>query len=764
MELPEKYYLSENAYIDFNINRIVGKNEKGETEEYRLTAQPFRVLKFFVINEGITLSEKTILDHLEEEYGHSPATVKNLISQINKCQYVNIQNETGLGYSLKVSNEAKNKTKQEALKAKNQSEEVLPTESTPGKNGGKKKKVKKIFAVLIPVILIVSIITGIFYACNSSFKAGNEIYHITLTNTSNISDNDFKTIEERVKIFTDGKKYSIDKNSDSIEMYLPKSAFSDNEIDYVLDCYLTRAINLYAYNKKSDDITNCIEIERKDIKSFKVMDGPIDGVDAKKYNISTDTYKYFSLVLTDEFIKKNEDKINSFGKNLAIAQDVDSNSQIYGYYTFTQSDGKTIYILNNDLSDNFVKLFEYNLTHSPLKRSYDSYIVDINSKTQWENVKGNKNKSENQCDADKIKSGSVTFSFDASLPSDGEKLDTEKALKKRLDALGIDYAFGSYSTDTEINYVIKSQLKNISLPVMNLIGSSGSYTLRSGLNEYTLSNCSAQSTSVSGDNKIMFLPNNYSDYDKEELADFEKSLNGKDKIYLTVDDIPLLSTDKDSIDVKNGTITFDKLCQAEDGEINENEIDDNHLYLVDLFKTIDETKVSNVYLSFNEYQFNVARNGKLPSIFDFDLQYSFDNEELRNKIKSVCPTATVGFDNFEHIYISLNLPVDDKLVSNSLKYSEEIYKAIDFENTAYEHINIYLIDENDADLERGRIFFDKNYSNSLHEGYIDANGIFTNGRLQKYQNEFKKAVESNQFLNSFEQNENSWSYDSEFHF
>ncbi|MCM1365074.1 MAG: toll/interleukin-1 receptor domain-containing protein [Faecalibacterium sp.] len=633
---------------------------------------------------------------------------------------------------------------------------------TPTPN--KKLNIKKYWVFIIPAFLLFSIVLGIFFGNYTSFKADKDVYHITLTKSSSFTDEDYSILEERVKIFSDGKKYSIDINDEEIELYLPAAAFYDKDIEYVLDAYLTRAIKLYAYDFEKKDNSEAIFIDRDDIESVSVLDGPMPGIiNESQYGIDSSEYKYFSVVLTDEFVNQNKESLSEFGNNFAFAQDI-KNGSYYTYYTFSQSDGKTFYILNNDISENFVNLLEYNLTHKNLSDDLNDYVIDINSKTVWQDVSSINNPGINQCNSNSFKEGTITFSLSSySVLSEGKGIDTENALKKKLDVLGNKYAFGLYDTDKKTVYVIKTTINNINVPVMKLLACTHSYNIKGGLCQYDMSSDNIAITTSSNGNKISFLQNYYSDYEKERVSSFVESLENSDdsKIYVKIDDMPLLCTDISNIDVNTGTISFDQICQVNNGEVVCSNIDDSFLYLLDLFKINIETDYMES-LSFDNYQFNVSRRGKLLTDNDFNLKYNYYNREIADKIIEIYPNAKIKVHDSE-LYISLNLPVDDNLVSSSIKSVKNVYNSIDFENSIYSTIAIYLIDEDNSVKERGRIFFGKNYSryNWYWDGCIYIHGIFTNGRLEEYKKDFKAAVDNDEFINSFKQSEylsSPWTY------
>lgn len=767
--MPERVYLSETDYIDFKRKKVITKEF-----EFDLTGQQNCLLEYMVVNEGVVLPQSRMVDYLVD-HDFATSTVTNLIKDLRKYGALEkcIITRRGIGYLFETSDLAKKKTEEfknqdrpevefKEFSNKNTAEQSCEAEYIePDNDLIKKLKFKKVLPVFIPVVLVIAILSGAIFGINfTSFKASQDVYHITVNKPKAFNDEDREILEQRVKIFADGEKYSIDFNEDKIEMYLPVSSFNDNEIEYVLDAYIIRATKLYAINSKDQNLKDAVFIDRDDIESVNVLNGPIEGVDASKYGIGVSDYKYFSIILKDEFVAKSSEAVEKFGESFTFAQDVNNDGWYY-YCTFPQDDGKTFYVLNDDLSNNFINLLEFNLTHNCLSVDLNDYVVDINSKASWQNVSDINNAGVNQCNFDKFSEGTVTFSLSSyGNLSEGEGLDTEKALKQRLDVLGNPYAFGTCSTENETFYIIKTTTDNMSVPVMNLIGSANSYILKGGLSEHWLGADSAILTKSSNDNKLSFIQNYYDDYEKEDLMEFIKSLSESEQIYMYIDNMPLLSTDINNIDINTGTISFSNICQIQDGKIINESIDDDYSYLLDMFNAISETSDNMESLSFVSYQFNVNNHGNLPTEKDFNLTYDYYDDEIASKIMSIYPSAKIVMKD-SNLYVSLNLPVDDNLVSSSLEYSENIYNAVGFESSILEGINIYFIDEDNSVMERGRIFFNKSYKTSYSEGYISTHGIFTNGRLEKYKDEFKEAVDNNNFISNFHQDEYAWVYSME---
>lgn len=783
----KKLYISDENYIDFENAKIVI-----DSESYQLTETELYLLESLAENVNNLVRYETISNHIDHKKSTNGQIYESTVNYVNRDalstratelrkksrQNLKIANINNMGYKLVVAQEFIEKSVKQfdPIPVPNPVSEIdtdpdpnpIPEpnpELLPEKENkfvrflNKNKIVITIISLVLVVAIIVSTIWGV--VSKKSVKSGNENYHISITKPDTITDIDLNTLEERIKIFSDGEKYSMDITDTKIELYLPISAFAENDIEYVLNAYLIRPINLYAFDSESKNPKDNIFIDRDDINKVKVLNGPIEGVDAAKYEIGTENYKYFSVTLNDDFVSKNKSKLDEYGKNFTFAQDIDNANGFYHYYTFPQEDGKTFYILNNDLSNNFVNLLEYNLTHEGLSVSLNDYVIDINSKATWQNIENTNVVGSNQCNFDDFSEGTITLSYRAySSFSEGENLDTEKAFKQRFDVLGNKYAFGSYADESNTFYIVKTTVDNLNFPIINLIGNHPNIVIRNETSEYTFQYDIVNVIKNGVNNRISFSPKYYDNFEKGELEEFIYSVNeSKDStIYMFADNMPVMSTDISNIDINSGAVSFDKICQMENGKVLYTDITSDYTYFADIMSAIAKTNENMENFSFAEYQFNINSRGNLPTENQFNLKYDSYDEELVDKITELCPDAKVNVKDFS-VYVSLNLPIDDNLVSNSITISKQIYNAVNLEDSMINNISIYLVNEDDAVMERGRIFFTKDLKTSYSEGSIRVHGIFVNGRLEKYKDEFKKAIENDDLISNLNQDEYAWNFE-----
>ena len=108
--------------------------------------------------------------------------------------------------------------------------------------------------------------------------------------------------------------------------------------------------------------------------------------------------------------------------------------------------------------------------------------------------------------------------------------------------------------------------------------------------------------------------------------------------------------------------------------------------------------------------------------------------------------------------------MDETLPQKSTSLVKEIFEASDFISSDFQEIQFYLIEENNKETERARIFFSKTYSGQPENkkvyllGDISLSGMFAGGRLERYQEEFQRIVEKDAFYREKVMSEYAWEF------
>lgn len=599
-------------------------------------------------------------------------------------------------------------------------------------------------------------------------------YHILLTVPENMPLEEFpgtlSTLRERLDIFTGGEPYEINVEDDSIELYLPKSAFAGIGVENVLKCYLTRAIELYIFNRASP-ATAREPIRRNDLSSVTLSQGTIPGVDAVQYGIYSPTYNYLTIQLTDQCAEWFKEEIAAWGDGIAFGQDMESVLDYAYYYTFPAGDGKTFYVLNNDLGGQFLETLAYNLTHDPLTDNF-SFTIDLNSLADWQTTEGESRMGENQCDPSALEGATVTFILEGyHLWTAEDVLNAEKELKARLDMLDQPYALGRIEDDEEdvAVFAVRTGMEHMGIPVIPLIGGKD-VCLQVNYFTINLQNCNfTWETTPDG---ICLLALEVDSKVTDQLTELTKEMVEQDNaLYLAVGGLSLLGNGglpvlRASIgqSVSDGRIIFDRLCFGQETRITE-----EYLWLTALMEwIINDSSLAPRLHWMQQIQMNLEDGVIGYDRNRFGMSYAKAEQAFADAVYAIVPDATVaGKQDMSCVYVSLDLDPNENLPERAAALAQEIYEASGFEQSIFQDLTIYLIEEDNSVNERARIFFKKGYSYVLPQldgplpdnGYTYISGIFQGGRLEQYQSTFQHIVETDPFfLRLTSEGQTSWKW------
>ncbi len=637
------------------------------------------------------------------------------------------------------------------------------------------KKMKRNIIISLSAVLVMAlgIMGGFFIIKNTKFVYDPDtMYKITLTAPEKMSVKDFDSNVEKVKkrldILADGEKYDFQIKKDSIQIILPKKVCYDIDIEQVMKCYVSRPMELYAFNN-SDESTSAdqrnVKLQRSDFQSIKLKEGKVEGADTKSLGIKEDTYPYIEVVLTDECAQKLAGKISDWKDGFTFGQDLESDSYYY-YDTYPQKDGKTFYIVNDDIQGKFPELMVYNWKNETTTEEFE---VAISIEAEWENIdKAGQVVGKNQCNEKDLDEGtvSIVYEVDDEDLSDGEWLDTEKAIKERMDVLEQPYAFGTRrDKNKELNIVIKTGLEHMSEDIMKiLVAPEGSFKIQSGLKEYSFYKEYYSAAVNQKDTQYAFsfdIKDKNEEYSKREIKKIKKLIalakeNNNNILTLMVNEIPYSNVSVDQL-TEDGKIQFTDLsCWGSKS------VDENNVWMFKLLKVIWDGTDFPQTPYFDTYQFDENDEGETPSVEQFGVVNieQKDQEEMKKRLSSICPDATIAFLD-QATGISLNMEMDEKFPENCTSLAKKIYEESDFEKSSFDLLVIYFIEEKNEEGERARIFFSKNYKDidDKDKGYIDAYGIFLGGRVEKYKNKIKNIIDHDSFYKKMTEDEFSWTWD-----
>lgn len=543
-------------------------------------------------------------------------------------------------------------------------------------------------------------------------------------------------VEQRISILTDGL-YQLTVQDNSATVEIPHAAFCGLEESYVLRCYLSRAMELYAFNQASENpgIPEFIHLKRSDLEEVSLHEGHLPGVDTSSLNVGED-YLYLKITLTAACVETYAAELAAWGSNLAFAQDLETayaSGVVASYFTYPSEDSRTFYVINNDPGGNFSELMLHNLTNEPLSAPLTFRVVDL---FDWEDPAESETPGALQVLETELTGNQMTLVYDyfdseAALP---DLLKLELAMKARFDAMGHPYSYGK-KIGQNASFVFQTCADYISEDLVHLLGvksnslSISSDTIKlSSLGEYTLEIAEQKNGTYA-----LRMQLELEDWSEAALILEQLTTHmleqGQNTLYLNVDDTRF-ATMEITEPITDGFLLFTDCYCA-----NLEQIDADHAYLYDLLPVL----ISNDHHMYELQASYVTFDPDSPMMYGLTGSASKQIvKDVQAHIATAAPQANV-FENNGGLYVQLNLPVDENMVTTGTTLTKEIYELIDFPGSPYTMLLVAFTEENDAVGERCRIVFNKMY-NSLYtvtegaiaEGTIDTSALVMGGRMDEY--------------------------------
>ena len=604
----------------------------------------------------------------------------------------------------------------------------------------------------------------------SAGVSAEDYYHISVYPSEKVSARNYsaakKLLRERLDVFTDGQTYQWEDREDVIDLLLPKASFAGQDPAYVLKAYLTRAVKLYLLNYAES--SQYLPVEREDLESVTLETGTIPGADASAYGVTGDQYQYIVITLTDEFVNSHLNEYESWAKPVFAQDIVEMASGYYSYFTFPSGDGKHFYVLNNNLGGRFSELVVFNLMHKSLSEAL-TFSIDSNTEAVWKDPQTDPDKGANQCAVEDFSSASVTFVLQFSRDiSAGKLLDTGIGLRKRLDALDIPYAFGLIGEgESNRKIAVKTPLKHMGIPVMEMLSGNSYFTFHTESLSASTTGLSLQE--VSGKADTFIITSSLSNVTEEwKLLAQTAMEKGEKEAYLWISGQPLLAVQLDEEAAATGVLKVSSLCELRDGKIQFIPIDPQNVWKIRLAREIINTSDRISYCSIENYRLNAGPDGIAPTAKDFEIPQSTASSVYLDAVRKISKNADVSYSK-NNLTIELHLPVDDSFPEKATEIPRQIVEELNAQKLSVpDYIMIYMIDEDDDQFERARVFIDKAYgtkqtgedgSKSFSDSYLYTHGIFRGGRVTPYSSGIRTLIENSEFYQSIQTTESSWRFE-----
>ena len=568
------------------------------------------------------------------------------------------------------------------------------------------------------------------------------MYRFTLSANEEMTVKEFNAAAQLVKNRLDTLAGDIDYGfqllEDSIELIIPDEMLGGVDPVLAMKWYISRPIDLYLADLETEHPTmgkpKSVSLSRSDIESVSLKAGPIEGVDASQFGIDTQNYSYIELVLTEDFAQKAAAEFEDWSR-LILAQDISFDDWCY-IHTIPQADGRSFLLLNSDLGSNYIETVYYNYSHDSFEHAFS---VDVEKRINWERTDEAFVPGALQCNESELTGESVLVFYNTSITDrkSGDWINTLSAIKARLDVLERPYAIGVYESEGQHKLVVKTSPDRMGLPIMKMLVGSR-LEISCGLKKIYVSSFSiSEQTAASSGIEYHISLESYSEEDSLSALTADLGKDETAEILLSVSDLPVLSTTLTGSPEDN-SICFNTLY------FNSHEtLGDEHIWLLNLLDRVlfGSTPYS---LYFEGYEFVADENGNLPDESSFGANYNEVQKSASDAVKAALPGVKCYASNQDplNLIVLLDLYVDESLPELAAQAAKTIYEASDFENSGLNTIYIYLVDEDDTNYERARIFFRKYY----YDQRIGCHGIFANGRLDKYKDHFIDIVESDKFF------------------
>ena len=555
------------------------------------------------------------------------------------------------------------------------------------------------------------------------------------------------TVEARIDLLCDGQPYDFAVEDDQIKLFLPRSVIEPLGLEKTMQCYISRPIefSLINFQEFQTDRSDSIRVTPSDVESITIETQAPEDCSPPDLAEALEKGGLEKLVFTEEFVQKNRDKMAQWGTNMVLAQDIESSSNLWYTYLYSAGDGRTFYITNTDGAA-FARLLQHNLSQEPLPNPF-YYQLDVNYEAAWETPDTGNQAETFQRSPDQVTGQTVTLLYpwvdSDALPGEGRWADACAAMKRRLDLLGEEYAFGTICSGDTYQMVVKTGAEHMSIPLLQLQEfRQVTFYLSAGLNNLYV----RQLDWISRPDGTYALEATAGS-SEEDLANFLQLAQdaGYDKIYLKVNNIPWLACNLE--DGADGTVvTLDQGCFWDNQPIGEEQ-----RWLVQLLTAISQDVNLPSGASTAQYQCNEDENGVAFDDANFSMQYGDLTKQVRDNIENC--DAAAQYEQMEvvsdgmNIRVYLHMNTGKNFASQVVALTKALYEQSGLEHSPADGLYLYFIDENDVLKERARIWFSKTYgTGSILPGYVTGGGIFTGGRMEEYLEELQSLIEDDPFF------------------
>ncbi|MEY8427899.1 serine/threonine-protein kinase [Lachnospiraceae bacterium 46-15] len=558
-----------------------------------------------------------------------------------------------------------------------------------------------------------------------------------------------QAIEDKFRILAGEGNYIMqDREDGTIEVTAPLEAYHGKDVWEVCRDYISRPASLTAYGYQDISSDALCRIAESDILEVHLETGTLQGMARKKIGLPTEDDCYYAvLTLSKEKAKEvhslaNEDGWLRMGWNIRVS-DLLIYKDWIEFYVKAAADDETFYLVSQDQEEVFQELLIYNLTHPPIEKSL---YVRCEIPAEWEEPEKIAGAGENQRPREEFEKNSICVRYACSDElSDGEWMDMTACFKKRLDALGVPYAFGN-SPGKRDEVVVMFSPEGMCEDAVVMAGWGNGRVSVSDKWETVFSDYEMED--------MEFLPEglgNYvlkvylSSYEQGQLLEELEKADDKEW-YLNINGYRIAKCSLET-DVEEDALLFKTLCSY-----GQPGITDENISILRLIKEIAlGLEMPQSYSQESVCWFDA--DGRLEKDMDGTGMYSMKLgeerlEEVQEKLQEVMPGASAEADTKSTYEYPLRvlLPAGEDFPVSFLEAVQKVYEACDLGNGDYDFIEFIQKDEHGE--EQAEFSFHK--WNRGMSGYA----VLTGEGMEKYLEEIKDLEQKSVFYRELVNMEN----------
>ncbi len=425
-------------------------------------------------------------------------------------------------------------------------------------------------------VMIGAVFTGYRYYTDKMEAAERSTITFQLVASDEMSASEYydavETVEERIRLFTGGEKYTFEISEDVVKIRFDIGLLHEIDPTEFLQCYISRPMDLYLLDTSSQVLA---KLEREDIVSMEFLQGPNEQIDLSTYEMEdVKDYTYAKIHLSQQVLDEIVEKFGSLPEELWLAQDIEVNQRWFYYQLTNSSEPNEYFFIDTYQLKGIEDVIEFNYTNEAFSKAF---TISVEFPVDWEKVEELETAGSYQCNVEDLPENYVTIQYKAGKTDipEGMYLDAVAAMKERLDALEIPYAFG-YTLPNEYDVSVRTSSEHLSRDIVKNLNSNFALKLENPFS-YAQPYLDKETLSYrkNEDGTYSIVYEDTSNYGLEEINQYVDEIIGTSNpnIYLTFDGYSIAEANvmENEAEIRAGKIVFDNFNGFKDPSINEQE-------------------------------------------------------------------------------------------------------------------------------------------------------------------------------------------------